>query len=96
MTWQDAVNGSYELIGGLFMALNCYRLYKDKQIKGVSILTAVFFSTWSWWNLYYYPHLNQWFSFLGGLLIGTMNIMWVVMALYYTKKCKRKENWIGI
>lgn len=86
MSWQDAINGSYEFIGGIFLLLNCFKLYKDKEVKGVSIFVSGFFATWSWWNCYYYPHLNQWLSFAGGLLIGTTNAAWVIMATYYMRK----------
>ena len=89
MNWADAVNGSYELIGGIFVFLNCLKLYKDKKIRGVTLSTGLFFASWSWWNLYYYPSLNQWLSFLGGLLIGAANSAWIIMAIYYTRKEKR-------
>ena len=86
MTWQDTVNGSYECLGGLLVWLNVYRLYKDKIVRGITLTTAGFFATWSWWNLYYYPHLNQWISFIGGLNIGAANLVWILMAIHYTKE----------
>ena len=88
-SWADAVNGTYELSGGIFLIQNCVRLYKDKEVKGISILSAAFFTSWGYWNLYYYPSLNQWVSFFGGLLIVISNTWWVIMAMYYAKK-KRK------
>ncbi len=88
MAWPDVVNGCYEGFGGLMMLLNCYRLYKDKQVKGVSLVTTAFFTSWSFWNLYYYPSLGQWFSFSGGLIIGFFNALWVGMAVYYSKSKK--------
>lgn len=86
MNWADGINGIYELTGGILLLLNCFRLYKDKKVRGITISAAAFFATWSCWNLYYYPSLNQWFSFCGGLLIVIANATWVIMAIYYTKK----------
>jgi len=64
---------------------HCRVLYRDKQVKGVSVLaTSVFFS-WGLWNLYYYPHLDQWLSFLGGLVIVAGNLLWLSMMFYYGK-----------
>lgn len=91
MTWADTINGSYEMLGGLFLLHNCYRLYRDKEVRGITLTSATFFSTWSWWNLYYYPSLNQWVSFFGGLLIAITNAMWVIMAIYYTHRNKHKS-----
>lgn len=83
---QDYVNGVFELVGGFILLLNCYRLYVDKQIKGVSVSVVAFFTLWGYWNLYYYPSLNQWCSFFGGVLIVIANTLWVSMAIYYRKK----------
>lgn len=90
MSWADNVNGLYEAIGGLMMLLSCYRLYKDKEVKGVSMITAGFFTSWSFWNLYYYPSLGQWASFAGGIIIGLSNALWVGLAIYYTRKARQK------
>ena len=82
----DGINGLFESLGGILILLNCRQLYKDKQVKGVRVLTFSFFTAWGFWNLYYYPSLNQWLSFSGGVLIVIGNTLWVCMAVYYTKK----------
>lgn len=88
MNLADAINGTYELVGGIFLLLNCLKLYKDKKVRGITLSAATFFATWSWWNLYYYPSLDQWFSFAGGILIVITNTTWLIMAIYYTRKEK--------
>jgi len=92
MTIADFINGMFELCGGLFILNNCFRIHKDKMVKGISILSTVFFCSWGYWNLYFYPSLNQWISFCGGLLIVLTNTWWVIAALYYTHKNKKYEN----
>lgn len=86
MTWADTVNGGYESVGGIFMLLNCIRLYKDKEVKGVSLIPAAFFCSWGYWNLYYYPSLNQWASTWGAALMTLVNTVWIGQAIYYTRK----------
>lgn len=81
----DYINGSFELFAGLFALVNCLRLAKDKQVKGVSPLATGFFCSWGAWNLYYYPSLGQWASFAGGLLIFLINFIWVCQMIYYVK-----------
>lgn len=80
----DLVNGLFELAGGLFLTFNLRRLWQDKEVKGVSIPVTVFFFTWGVWNLFYYPHLGQWLSFFGGLLLASANVAWVGLAIYFT------------
>ncbi len=96
MSWADIVNGIYESLGGLMVLLSCYRLYKDKQVKGVSIVATFFFTSWGFWNLYYYPSLNQWMSFAGGIIIAVSNTLWVSLAIYYTRRARLKERGITL
>lgn len=83
--WPDLVNASFELFGGFFIFRNCFFLWRDKLVKGVSVLSTVFFTGWGFWNLYYYPSLGQWVSFLGGLLITLGNVFYVSLMIYYRR-----------
>ena len=87
----DLINGLFELIGGALNWINVKYLLRDKQVKGVAVFPCAFFSAWGLWNLYYYPALNQWMSFMGGLIIVSANGVWVGLAIYY----KHKEVLIG-
>lgn len=82
----DLINGLFELIGGFFIISNCFRIYKDKSVKGINISTTGFFSAWGVWNLIFYPANNLWFSFIGGLVIVIANLVWIGMSIYYLKK----------
>jgi hypothetical protein len=83
--WADNVNGLYELLAGLFVLNHCRAVWKDKSVKGVSIVSTMFFATWGIWNLYYYPSLGQWMSFFGGLSVVSANIFWIVLMLKFRK-----------
>lgn len=85
MNIPDMINGFYELVGGLVIFYNCLILYRHKEVRGISVWVTIFFTTWGWWNLYYYPYLNQWLSFYGGILIVVANTLWLSMAFYYSK-----------
>lgn len=86
------MNGLYECLAGFFVLLNCLQLYRDKAVKGVSIVATLFFTTWGYWNLYYYPHLDQWVSFFGGLSIVTVNTLWVGMMVYYLNRANPRTT----
>jgi len=78
-------------MGGFFVMLHCYRLYRDKKVKGVSSIATAYIVVWGFWNMYYYPYLQQWRSFFGGLLIVAMNTLWIFMMVYYIRKEKRNK-----
>lgn len=81
----DLINGSFELLAGVMILNNCRVLYRDKLVRGVSVWTTVFMSAWAIWNLYYYPSLDQWWSFVGGIVVGVGNVAWVTLAVAYRR-----------
>jgi len=83
ISWQDVVNGAFECLAGFMVLLSCRRVYKDKAVAGVSIWATAFFTLWGYWNIYYYPHLDQWLSFFGGLFIVAANTIWVALLIKY-------------
>ncbi len=83
MTSADAIKGIFEALGGLAIWQNCRRLLRDKQVRGVDWRVTFLMTAWGFWNLYYYPALGQWASFVGGLVIVSGNFVWVALAIRY-------------
>ena len=81
--WADIINASFEVLGGFFILNHCRVVWKDKAVAGVSIVSTIFFSGWGLWNIYYYPSLDQWYSFWGGLFIVAANLLWVALLIKY-------------
>jgi len=82
----DLVNGLFEGASALFQLCNVFAILKDKQIRGVRIAPTFFFLVWGLWNLFYYPHLGQSYSLIGGLLIVSVNIWWLILMFKYRGK----------
>lgn len=81
----DLVNGLFESLGGIAICGNVIKIYKDKMVRGVNLKSVLFFTLWGGYNLYFYPHLNQWCSFVGGLSIFVANAIWITLAWKYRK-----------
>ena len=90
MSIQDFINGSFESLGSWFILTSIVKLYKDKKVRGVSYFHIGFFSLWGLWNLYYYPYLSQWFSFVGGCGIAITNSIYTGLLIYYSIHDKEK------
>lgn len=88
----DHFNALFEFISAMLLMINVVRLYKDKKLQGVSIVPTMFFTLWGFWNLYYYPSLNQFWSFVGGIFVVVVNLIWVIMALYYRSRNAEKSS----
>ena len=85
MSFGDIGNGLFELFGGVSLWANVARIRRDKQVKGVDWRVTLFFSSWGFWNLWYYPSLHQWASFTGGLVIVAANATWLFFAFKYRR-----------
>jgi hypothetical protein len=88
MITTDLINGCYECLGGLFISFSIVRLYKDKIVRGVSFWPVLFFQTWGIWNLIFYPSVECWLSFYGGLCVTTANTIWLIQMFYYIHREK--------
>jgi hypothetical protein len=80
----DLINSLFEVLGAIMLFNNCRLLWLHKCVQGVSVLTTIFFTLWGIWNLYFYPAHALWLSFAGGLFLASANVLWVVMAGYYS------------
>jgi len=83
MMHTDIINAIFELLAALFILNHCRVLYRDKQVKGVSVISALFFTLWGFWNLYFYPAVGQPFSFWAGAAVVTANAIYVGMLCHY-------------
>jgi uncharacterized membrane protein YfcA len=88
----DAINAAFELGGGIAIFAHCFALLRDREASGVSPVGVVFFTAWGYWNLFYYPQLEQWLSFFGGLLIVAGNTTWVVLLLRFRHERSSKDS----
>jgi hypothetical protein len=82
----DHLNAGFEMIGAAFRVYDCVKLYRAKHFVGGSILTVVFFFTWGLFNTFFYPSLNQSWSFVAAIFLTAANGVWILMALFYEKQ----------
>jgi hypothetical protein len=82
----DTVNGLFELLGGIVLWQNVRRIRQDRKLAGVDWRVTGFFTGWGFWNLWYYPSLDQWLSFAGGLNIVAANFVWLAFATKYRNR----------
>lgn len=84
----DLINGLFETFAPFFIIPSIVKLHRDKRVQGISLVHVLFFYAWNYWNLYYYPSLNQWLSFYGGIGIIAVNTVWIGQMIYWKKPCR--------
>lgn len=86
MDFADLTNGAFELFGAFALWGNVRAIRRDKSVRGVDWRATAFFTSWGLWNLYYYPSLDQWASFGGGVAIVAVNTVWLGYAFKYRRR----------
>lgn len=87
----DQINAFFEAGGGLFILNHCRALHRTKQPEGVSVISVAFFQLWGLFNLFYYPHLHQPASFVGGAFMVVCNTVWICMLVYYRMQQRQRS-----
>ncbi len=79
----DITMGLIQVISAGFLSKSVWMLYQAKIVRGVSAVTVAFWVAWGLWDLYYFPSLNQWWAFSGGVIVTLMNALYVGLIVRY-------------
>lgn len=88
MNYSDFFNGLFEFVGAVMTLVSVKAILRDKEIKGIHWSPIVFFTSWSLFNLWFYPANNLWWSFGGGCAIFVVNSTWLYLVYFYSRKRK--------
>jgi hypothetical protein len=86
MNYPDLINGAFETLGGVSVWAHARSIRADKMVRGISPVATCFMTLWGVWNLFYYPMLEQWASFFGGIVIVVGNAVWLYYAIKYRNR----------
>lgn len=84
-TAPDILNGIFEAGLSIFLWKGVLALRRDKEVRGFYWPTVVWTTAWGFYNLYFYPHLDQWASFWGGMFVVMANLTWLAHVAYYSR-----------
>jgi hypothetical protein len=82
----DIINGTFETLGGLAVGLSIRQLLRDRRVAGYHWGSLVYFTSWGYWNIYYYPALDQWVSAVGATMTALANTVYLGMIIYFSRK----------
>jgi len=94
MNNDDFIGGVLLLIASCMVLLNVRRAYQDKQIRGVNPVSILFFSGINLYYMWLYiVNMDKFFwSFLGSLALGLVQLIWFSQIIYYNGTSK--NTWI--
>lgn len=81
----DLTNGLFELFSACLGIFNIHQIYKDEEVKGVSVVPMVFFTLWGFWNIFYYSYMGQYYSTSGAGAMLAVNLIYLSLVIKYKK-----------
>lgn len=88
----DGINALFELGGAIAVIPSIMKLLSDRHHAGVSAWTMMFFSAWGWWNLLYYPHLDQMLSTIGAAFLAVANTTYLILLVRFGARAQRARR----
>ena len=82
----DLINAAFEVFGSLATWGTFAAIRKDKGYAGIRLPIMAFFTSWGFWNLYFYAHLIQWVSLVASLSLTGGNVAVIIAMLWYGRK----------
>lgn len=79
----DIINALFEFTGAYLTWQNFRRVRRDQGYAGIYWPAVAFFLGWGLWNLFYYPHLGQWWSAAAGAALCITNFCWLGAMWWY-------------
>jgi hypothetical protein len=79
----DQLNAGFEALAALLIWLNVADVWKKKATAGIHWIPLSLFTIWGYWNLFYYPHLGQWWSFAAAGFVAVANSAWLWLVVKY-------------
>lgn len=84
--FMDMANAFFEGAGSIFVLNHARVLSQHKLVRGVSLLSVAFFSLWGVFNMFYYSHLGQNFSWYAGICVLIANTFYLSLIIHYRRK----------
>lgn len=85
----DLANGLWEAAGSLVGLLASLQVLRDRRVEGTRWWLPLFFWSWCAWNLWYYPAIDQWWSFLGACLMFLSNGTYACLLWWFRRHPRR-------
>jgi hypothetical protein len=90
------INSLFYFIASFTVLINCFHLFRQKLVRGVSVFSTGFMVIWGMYSVYFYGSISALqYTFYGSVLLMFVNALWASMMVYYVwkeKTYKRPAN----
>ena len=79
----DLINALFNVGGVTAVWISILTVMHDKNVAGIHWAMFLYFISWSSWNLIFWSHLKQWYSFIAGVLMVVSEFTYMILLIYY-------------
>jgi hypothetical protein len=79
----DVINGLFETFGAVMITLSTHKLLRERIVRGIHWGQVAFFTSWGVFNMFYYPSIDQVWSFRGGCLVFAANMVYLINLIRF-------------
>ncbi len=77
----DYVMASFQVGACSFLCLSIYAIFRDRELKGVSVWMIGFFLLWTIFGTWNWFTLHQFWSYVTSVLMGILYTIWLALAV---------------
>lgn len=88
----DQITGGFQFFASIFIMLNIRALLKSREMKGISLLTIVFYNLWDFWGVYMFYRIGNSYSMWTAVAITVVYTTWSCLVFYFTLSSKESPN----
>jgi hypothetical protein len=64
-----------------FLALSIFTIFRDRELKGVSVWMIGYFTMWTLFGTWNWYALGMFWSFVTSVLMGILYLIWLALAI---------------
>ena len=81
----DFINAVFNSVGAFFIILNAIDIHRRQTVAGHTYPSTIFFTAWSIYSVFFYAHLQQFWSFSISVVMAIANVALLMLVFKYRK-----------
>ncbi len=87
----DIVMAGFQVGACFFLCLSIYTIFRDRELKGVSVWMISYFTAWTVFGTWNWYLLGMFWSYVTSVLMGVLYMIWLALAVATRNEMKARS-----
>ena len=78
----DLIMAAFQVGSCLFLLLSIFTIFRDRELKGVSVWMIAYFTLWTMYGIFTWYALDQFWSYLTSIMMSILYVIWLALAIF--------------